>query len=91
MQFTTKQARTFDKDKGTMHSAVVFVLQEMNGKSFNARYPIHSAVSNIICSLLFGERYEYDDPEFQELIDVLDEIFEFLVTNVMVSWHAHAQ
>lgn len=27
------------------------------------------AVSNIICSMVYGSRFEYDDPEFTALVD----------------------
>uniref|UniRef100_A0A8C9SGK4 Uncharacterized protein n=1 Tax=Scleropages formosus TaxID=113540 RepID=A0A8C9SGK4_SCLFO len=37
------------------------------GKPFNPRVNIYSAVSNIICHLVFGHHFEYDDPVFLQL------------------------
>uniref|UniRef100_A0A669R3M2 Cytochrome P450 family 2 subfamily W member 1 n=1 Tax=Phasianus colchicus TaxID=9054 RepID=A0A669R3M2_PHACC len=34
---------------------------------------LNNAVSNVICSILFGERFEYDDPEFLTLLKLLNE------------------
>ena len=62
------------------------LFKEFHGKSFNAKHLFDNAVSNIICSLLFGDRYEYGDAEFKDLIEILDKIFEFLATSVMVSY-----
>ncbi|XP_069590376.1 cytochrome P450 2K1-like [Ranitomeya imitator] len=44
-----------------------------NGKPFNNHLLINSAVSNVICSIIFGKRFEYDDPTFEKLIKMLDE------------------
>jgi len=34
---------------------------------------LNNAVSNVICSILFGERFEYDDPVFLTLLKLLNE------------------
>ncbi|XP_072029315.1 cytochrome P450 2U1-like [Amphiura filiformis] len=47
----------------------------MKGKPFDPRLPVSNAFSNIICSLVFGRRYEYSDPHFRMLLDMLDECF----------------
>ncbi|KAG7232516.1 hypothetical protein INR49_008777 [Caranx melampygus] len=31
--------------------------------------PVTCAVSNIICSLVYGSRFDYDDPEFTSMVD----------------------
>ncbi|XP_068941453.1 cytochrome P450 2K1-like [Petaurus breviceps papuanus] len=43
------------------------------GKPFDTSIILKHASSNIICSILFGNRYEYDDSEFQYLLKLLDE------------------
>ncbi|KAK2496568.1 hypothetical protein MC885_000510 [Smutsia gigantea] len=45
-----------------------------NGQPFNPHFKINNAVSNIICSITFGERFEYQDGQFQELLRLLDEV-----------------
>uniref|UniRef100_A0A671DSJ2 Cytochrome P450 family 2 subfamily J member 2 n=1 Tax=Rhinolophus ferrumequinum TaxID=59479 RepID=A0A671DSJ2_RHIFE len=49
-------------------------IEEENGQPFNPHFQINSAVSNIICSITFGERFEYQDDQFQEMLRLLDEV-----------------
>ncbi|XP_029005195.1 cytochrome P450 2J4-like [Betta splendens] len=44
------------------------------GKPFNAQSLINNAVSNIICCLVFGERYEYSDKQYQRILHCFNEI-----------------
>ena len=53
--------------------------------SFNPTKLLNSAVANIICSLLFGERYEYQDENFQQLQKAIGNVFEFFQKTVPVS------
>ncbi|XP_069823407.1 cytochrome P450 2D17-like [Dendropsophus ebraccatus] len=39
---------------------------------FNPQLHIHNAVSNVICSIAFGDRFDYDDAKFQHLISLFD-------------------
>ncbi|XP_004699690.1 cytochrome P450 2J2-like [Echinops telfairi] len=48
-------------------------IEEMKGKPFDPHFKINNAVSNVICSITFGERFEYQDAQFQELLRLLDE------------------
>ncbi|XP_013376236.1 PREDICTED: cytochrome P450 2J2-like isoform X2 [Chinchilla lanigera] len=50
------------------------VIAEENGQPFNPHFKINNAVSNIICSIIFGERFDYEDGQFQELLSLLDEV-----------------
>ncbi|NWH75618.1 CP2H2 protein, partial [Piaya cayana] len=40
---------------------------------FNPGIFLIHAVSNIICSIVFGDRFDYDDKKFLTLIDLLEE------------------
>ncbi|XP_027256248.1 cytochrome P450 2J6 isoform X4 [Cricetulus griseus] len=46
---------------------------EEEGQPFDPHFKITNAVSNIICSITFGERFGYEDGQFQELLRLLDE------------------
>ncbi|XP_071946123.1 cytochrome P450 2U1-like [Antedon mediterranea] len=43
---------------------------------FNPQHIVNCAVANIICNIAFGDRYEYSDPEFQELLQNLLKFFK---------------
>ncbi|XP_036034657.1 cytochrome P450 2J3-like isoform X2 [Onychomys torridus] len=52
---------------------LVGAIREERGQPFDPHFKINNAVSNIICSITFGERFEYHDSQFQELLKLLDE------------------
>ncbi|XP_041913045.1 cytochrome P450 2J2-like [Alosa sapidissima] len=45
------------------------------GNAFDPHWLINNAVSNIICVLVFGERFEYSNDDFQSLLKNINEIF----------------
>ncbi|KAF3819781.1 hypothetical protein GH733_015290 [Mirounga leonina] len=50
------------------------ILWSVKGQPFNPHFKMNSAVSNIICSITFGKRFEYEDEQFQELLRLLDDV-----------------
>ncbi|XP_069336176.1 cytochrome P450 2J2 [Eulemur rufifrons] len=52
---------------------LIEAIKEENGQPFDPHFKINNAVSNIICSITFGKRFEYQDDQFQELLRLLDE------------------
>ncbi|PIK54512.1 putative cytochrome P450 [Apostichopus japonicus] len=50
---------------------LVAAIEETNGKRFNPALAVNNAVSNIICNISFGERYDYDNVKFQRLLSTL--------------------
>ncbi|XP_009814316.2 cytochrome P450 2J2 [Gavia stellata] len=42
------------------------------GNPFNPHFKINNAISNIICSIVFGNRFDYHDEDFQKLLQLLD-------------------
>uniref|UniRef100_A0A8C0EQW5 Cytochrome P450 2J2-like n=1 Tax=Bubo bubo TaxID=30461 RepID=A0A8C0EQW5_BUBBB len=54
-------------------------IEEEKGQPFDPHYKINSAVSNIICSITFGNRFDYHDNRFQELLCSLAEINALLL------------
>lgn len=59
------QLREFDKKK----KVNLFFIVGVSGEPFDMTRPINYAVSNIICSMVYGSRFDYDDPEFTSLVD----------------------
>ncbi|XP_028460573.1 cytochrome P450 2K1-like [Perca flavescens] len=51
---------------------LIEVFKKFKGEAFDSTQPINYAVSNIICSIVYGSRFEYDDPEFTSLVDQIN-------------------
>ncbi|GAB1288645.1 Cytochrome P450, family 2, subfamily j, polypeptide 13 [Apodemus speciosus] len=62
---------------------LVEAIGEEGGQPFDPHFKINNAVSNIICSITFGERFEYHDSQFQELLKLLDKATS-LGTSIMI-------
>ncbi|KAL3979392.1 pogo transposable element with ZNF domain [Sarotherodon galilaeus] len=45
------------------------VFKKFKGEAFDTNQRLSYAVSNIICSIVYGSRFEYNDPEFTSLVD----------------------
>lgn len=43
------------------------------GKPFDPKHTITNAVGNIICSVVFGHRYEYSDASFRKILELDNE------------------
>ncbi|NXN66574.1 CP2J2 protein, partial [Himantopus himantopus] len=52
---------------------LVDVFGDEQGNPFNPHFKINNAVSNIICSITFGNRFDYQDEDFQKLLKLMDE------------------
>ncbi|XP_076612270.1 cytochrome P450 2K1-like [Chaetodon auriga] len=48
---------------------LIGVFKNFKGEPADTTQPLSYAVSNIICSITYGSRFEYDDPEFTSLVD----------------------
>nr|XP_023507020.1 cytochrome P450 2F2-like [Equus caballus] len=52
--------------------------QALAGAPFDPRRLLDNAVSNVICFVVFGSRYGYQDPEFLKLLDLFSENFRIM-------------
>nr|XP_019963410.1 PREDICTED: cytochrome P450 2K1-like [Paralichthys olivaceus] len=75
-RFALTNLRDFGMGKKTCENKIieecdhlVEVFKNFNGEAFDTTQPMNCAVSNIICSMVYGSRFEYDDPEFISLVD----------------------
>ncbi|KAJ7319206.1 hypothetical protein OS493_036369 [Desmophyllum pertusum] len=55
-----------------------------NGQPHDMTKEIRLAVTNVICTLVFGSRYELDDPEFTKVIEITEGIVKMVASGSVV-------
>ncbi|XP_063746917.1 cytochrome P450 2J4-like [Eleginops maclovinus] len=78
-RFALSTLKYFGVGKRSLESSILEEFKYMSkelashkGKPFNLHFLMNNAVSNIICSLIFGHRFDYKDKKFLQLITLLD-------------------
>ncbi|XP_075594702.1 cytochrome P450 2G1 [Balearica regulorum gibbericeps] len=69
--------------EGRIQEEAQILLRELRSTQenpFDPTYLLSCAVSNIICSIVFGNRFDYRDEEFLELLQMMNESFRELST-----------
>lgn len=81
-RFAVVALRDFGVGKRTLEEriteearAVRDVFSQHEGQPFDCVMLMVNAVSNIICSIAFGERFEYTDADFRAMLDHLQALF----------------
>ena len=59
-------------------------VRSRNGQPHDITKEIRLAVMNVICALVFGLRYELDDPEFTKFMEINDTILNMLAAGSVV-------
>ncbi|XP_075898969.1 cytochrome P450 2J6-like [Nelusetta ayraudi] len=74
-RFALMTLRNFGLGKNSMeeriHGEIQYIVKTLDdsiGKTMSPQLMFHNAASNIICQVLFGTRYEYDDPFIRTFI-----------------------
>lgn len=62
-----------------MHSAPPDpLLPSLSGKPFDPTFVLSRSVSNIICSVIFGSRFDYDDERLLTIIRLINDNFQIM-------------
>lgn len=69
-------------DQKILEECMFFVdaIDEHKGKPFNPKHLVTNAVSNITNLIMFGERFTYDNCDFQHMIEIFSENVELAVS-----------
>ncbi|XP_076441007.1 uncharacterized protein LOC143280261 [Babylonia areolata] len=61
-------------------------IKDHQGAPVNLAQMTQVSISNNICSILFGKRFHYDDPEFISYLKIFDENFKLLVGTAILNF-----
>ncbi|KFV06912.1 Cytochrome P450 2C20, partial [Pterocles gutturalis] len=93
-RFTLSTLRDFGMGKSSMSQRVqeeaqhlVERLAKLEGNAFEPMTMFRHAVSNVICSVVFGSRYSYSDTAFLELLDMIGNYISFFVSPVAMVYN----
>ncbi|XP_029495169.1 cytochrome P450 2D15-like [Oncorhynchus nerka] len=85
-RFALTTLRNFGLGKRSMEerileevSHICSALERNAGSSMDPQHLFHLAASNIICSLIYGERFEYDNPVFLTLISRIQNLTKIAI------------
>ncbi|XP_029814465.1 cytochrome P450 2C8-like [Manacus vitellinus] len=85
-RFALTTLRNFGMGKRSIEERIQeesdYLLEEINktkGTPFDPTFMLSCSVSNVICSIVFGKRYDYKDKKFLALMNNMNNIFE--ITN----------
>ncbi|KAG8552935.1 hypothetical protein GDO81_003168 [Engystomops pustulosus] len=55
---------------------IVDEFRKFDGHPFDPSKKLLEAVSNVLCAVIFGNRFDYTDGRFSKLLDIVDETFQ---------------
>ena len=64
--------KSFEEQISDETSHLMSEFQQYKNKPFDPKFLLLNATSNVLCSVIFGKRYEYSNGDFQLLLRIMD-------------------
>ncbi|XP_072337674.1 cytochrome P450 2K1-like [Scyliorhinus torazame] len=94
-RFTLTTLRDFGMGKKIIEDKIIEetnflikIFESYKGHSFNPTVKLNSAVANMICSIVFGDRFDYEDEKFVSLVKRVSENVQLGGTAVVQLYNA---
>ncbi|XP_069508834.1 cytochrome P450 2D17-like [Ambystoma mexicanum] len=65
--------KSLEERIGQEASCLCSAFESEEGNPFDPHFIMNNAVSNVICSIVFGDRFEYADEKFQRMLHLMDD------------------
>ncbi|XP_062903935.1 cytochrome P450 2K6-like [Mobula hypostoma] len=94
-RFTISTLRDFGMGKRSIEERILEevshlrdLFQSFEGRPFDTTIPMNCTIANIICTIVLGKRFTYEDETFVTLINLVNENFQLVASPLVQLWNS---